>query len=149
MKSYRQEKILQILSNNVVETQEELASRLRTEGIEATQATISRDIKELRLVKTLNENGDYRYTSPARGYEPELDSRLRNVFKEAVLSVDYAGNIVVIKTLPGLASGACAAVDAMHLDYIIGSLAGDDTGLIVVKDEALAEDFCAKLTDFK
>ncbi len=149
MKSKRQDKILQILSNNVVETQEDLAARLRAEGIEATQATISRDIKELRLVKTLNENGEYRYAAPSRGYEPELDSRLRNIFKEGVISLNFAKNIVVIKTLPALASGACSAIDAMHLDYVLGSLAGDDTAFIVVKDETYAEEFCARLAEFK
>lgn len=149
MKSTRHEKILQILQNEVVETQEELANRLREEGIDATQATISRDIKELRLQKALNENGNYRYTAPTRTYEPELDTRLRTIFRESIVSVDFAGNIVIIKTLPGLASAACSAVDAMHLEYIVGSLAGDDTGIIIVREESFAEALCSKLAEFK
>lgn len=149
MKSKRHEKILQILQNHVVVTQEELAARLRTEGIEATQATISRDIKELRLQKTLNENGEYRYTAPVRGYEPELDNRLLNIFRESVVSVDYAKNIVILKTLPGLASAACSAVDGMHLESIVGTLAGDDTGIIIVRDDPMAQALYERLSEYK
>jgi transcriptional regulator of arginine metabolism len=147
MKSMRHEKILQILQKENIETQEELAERLRANGIDATQATISRDIKELRLQKTLTENGEYRYSAPKRSFEPELDTRLRTIFKESVVSVDFAKNIVVLRTLPGLASAACSAVDAMHLDSIVGSLAGDDTGIIIVRDENLAEEFCMKISE--
>jgi len=147
MKSMRHEKILQILQKENIETQEELAEKLRANGIDATQATISRDIKELRLQKVLTESGKYRYSAPSRTFEPELDTRLKTIFKESVVSVDFARNIVVIRTLPGLASAACSAVDAMRLDYIVGSLAGDDTGIIVVRDDSLADDFCSRVNE--
>jgi len=147
MKSLRHEKILQILQKENIETQEELARRLRENGIEATQATISRDIKELRLQKVLTETGQYRYSPPARTFESELDTRLKTIFKESVVSVDYAKNIVVIRTLPGLASAACSAVDAMHLDSIVGTLAGDDTGIIIARDDGMAEDFCSRINE--
>lgn len=141
MKSVRHEMILQIISKENIETQEELAERLRVHGIEATQATISRDIKELRLQKVLTENGRYKYTAPARHFEPDIDDRLRTIFKECVISVDYAKNIVVIRTLPGLADAACSAIDAMKHDMIVGTLAGDDTALIVVREDSDAVEF--------
>jgi transcriptional regulator of arginine metabolism len=147
MKALRHEKILQILHKEEIETQEELVEKLREHGIDATQATISRDIKELRLQKTLTESGRYRYSAPVRTIEPELDSRLRTIFKEGVVSVDYAKNIVIIRTLPGVASAACSAVDALRLDYIVGTLAGDDTGMIVVRDDAHAEEFCSRINE--
>jgi transcriptional regulator of arginine metabolism len=141
MKSVRHELILQILGKEVIETQEELAERLRAHGIEATQATISRDIKELRLQKALTENGKYRYTVPARAFEPDIDDRLRTIFKECVINVDHAKNIVVIRTLPGLADAACSAIDAMKHDTIVGTLAGDDTAFIVVREDSDAVEF--------
>jgi transcriptional regulator of arginine metabolism len=147
MKSLRHEMILQILSKENIETQEELAERLRVHGIEATQATISRDIKELRLQKTLIENGRYRYAAPAKTFEPDIDDRLRTIFKESVISVDYAKNIVVIRTLPGLADAACSAIDAMRHDTIVGTLAGDDTAMIVVRDDTDAVEFSRKVTE--
>lgn len=145
MKSVRQSKIIELVQNENIETQEDLAARLKDFNIDATQATISRDIKELRLHKSLTENGNYKYSLPGYPYDQELDIRLRNIFKESVLTVEQAGNIVVIKTLPGLASAACSAVDAMHYDYIVGSLAGDDTGFIVIRDDENAANFAVKL----
>ena len=135
MKSLRHEKILEIISSQSIETQEELSEALRAQGIVATQATISRDIKELRLQKMLTPEGSYRYAVPARRNEGNLDARLHTIFQESVTSVDAASNIVVIKTLPGLANAACSAVDSMHLDYVLGTLAGDDTGIVIVVDE--------------
>ncbi len=139
MKSLRHDKILEIISAKNVETQEELLDELKEIGIVATQATISRDIKELRLQKTLAPDGGYRYSAPVRTSETGIDSRLQTIFCESVTSVDSAGNMVVIKTLPGLANAACSAVDSMALDYVLGTLAGDDTGIIIVREERYAD----------
>ena len=111
------------------------------------QATISRDIKELKLQKTLTDNGRYRYQSPAKIFEPELDTRLRNIFKESVVSADRAKNIIVLRTLPGLAPAACSAIDAMQLDEIVGTLAGDDTAIVILREDNHAVDFSEKISD--
>ncbi|MGI6039382.1 MAG: arginine repressor [Clostridiales bacterium] len=147
MKPMRHKMILQILQKETVETQEELAERLREHGIDATQATISRDIKELKLQKTLTDNGRYRYQAPAKIFEPELDTRLRNIFKESVVSADRAKNIIVLRTLPGLAPAACSAIDAMQLDEIVGTLAGDDTAIVILREDNHAVDFSEKISD--
>jgi transcriptional regulator of arginine metabolism len=139
--------ILQILQKENVETQEELAEKLRSYGIDATQATISRDIKELKLQKTLTESGRYRYQAPARIFEPELDTRLRNIFKESVVSADRAKNIIVLRTLPGLAPAACSAIDAMQLDEIVGTLAGDDTAIVILREDDHAIEFSKNITE--
>ncbi|MDR1116985.1 MAG: arginine repressor [Oscillospiraceae bacterium] len=147
MKAARHRKIVEIIQNQNIETQEELASRLRDFDIDATQATISRDIKELRIQKTPTEAGSYKYSIPGYSAEQDLDVRLRTIFREGVTSVDYAKNIVVIKTIPGLASAACLAIDAMSYDYIVGSLAGDDTGIIILRDDEHAHSFCLRLSN--
>jgi len=140
MKRVRQAEILKLIQNSVVDTQEQILELLRAKGFRATQATISRDIKELRLVKELSPQG-YRYVSQARRGDGSIASRLRNIFKEGVLSVDVSQNIVVIRTMPGLASAACSALDSMEIDGIVGSLAGDDTGILIMRDAAFAEAF--------
>ena len=106
-----------------------------------TQATISRDIKELRLVKVLTGKGAYRYAPSERKGAVTSDTRLRNIFKEGVISVDVAQNIVVVKTMPGLASAACSALDNMEIPGIVGSLAGDHTGILIMRDSAAAQSF--------
>ena len=138
MKSLRHDKILEIISSRNVETQEELSDALREVGIVATQATISRDIKELRLQKILTPDGSYRYSAPNRRNDMNIDLRLQTIFRESVTSVEAAGNLVVIKTLPGLANAACSAVDSMELDDVLGTLAGDDTGIIIAREEKFA-----------
>ena len=132
MKRARQTEILNIIQSVDVETQEQLLDELRARGYSATQATISRDIKELRLVKEL-AGGGYRYASS--------DRRLRNIFKEGVTSVDVAQNIVVVRTMPGLASAACSALDNMDISGMVASLAGDDVGILIMRDNDLAEQF--------
>ena len=144
MKSKRQEKILSIIQHNNVTTQEELQLRLAEAGFHATQATISRDIKELRLVKELMSGGGYRYTVSERKAAAE-DTRLRNIFKEGVLSVDLAQNIVVVRTMPGLASAACSALDNMDILGMVGSLAGDDTGILIMRDSQSAQQFSSEV----
>ena len=144
MKSLRHSRILDIIQSNIIETQEQLADCLKQVGIEATQATISRDIKELRLQKILTSDGRYRYSAMTKDSEPNLDSRLINIFREGVVSVDSAGNIVVLKTLSALAPAACSAVDSMRLESVVGTLAGDDTAIMIIRDEDSTQAFCAK-----
>ena len=141
MKSERQSEILKIIKAGDVETQEQLLTMLEERGYRATQATISRDIKELRLVKELTRRGGYRYTVNEQRTGSATDMRLRNIFKEGVVSVDLAQNIVVVRTMPGLASAACSALDGMDIPGMVGSLAGDDTGILIMRDNDAAERF--------
>ena len=141
MKNARQTEILNIIQATAVETQEQLLDALKQRGYSATQATISRDIKELRLVKELTGKGRYRYTQSDRKTPAASDTRLRNIFKEGVVAVDVAQNLVVIKTMPGLASAACSALDGMEVDGMVGSIAGDDTGILIMRDNASAQMF--------
>ena len=140
MKRARQAEILNIIQAVDVETQEQLLDELKARGFSATQATISRDIKELRLVKE-RSGGGYRYASSERKGMADSDARLRNIFKEGVTSVDRAQNIVVVRTMPGLASAACSALDSMEIPGMVGSLAGDDTGILIMRDNDAAERF--------
>ena len=140
MKRARQAEILNIIQAVDVETQEQLLDELKARGFSATQATISRDIKELRLVKELS-GGGYRYASSERKGMADSDARLRNIFKEGVTSVDRVQNIVVVRTMPGLASAACSALDSMEIPGMVGSLAGDDTGILIMRDNDAAERF--------
>ncbi|MDR1691843.1 MAG: arginine repressor [Oscillospiraceae bacterium] len=145
MKRERQEKILEIVGRAKAETQEELLGLLRAEGIEATQATVSRDIRELRLVKTLTERGSYRYALPGEASDDAMTARLRGIFRECVTSIDAALNLVVIKTLPGMAQAACAALDASPNPSVVGTLAGDDTAFIALRSERGAKTLAEQL----
>ena len=145
MKSQRQAKLLEIISTRNVETQEQLLSALQAEGFRGTQATISRDIKELRIVKELTGAGTYRYTTSVNEMGGSFTSRLNTIFRECVVGIDYAQNIIVIRTLPGLASAAGSAVDAMNHATVVGSLAGDDTVMIVMRDTNAAASFCTEI----
>ena len=140
MKARRQAEILSIIQEYDIETQDQLLEKLREKGLKSTQATISRDIKELRLVKEMS-GGGYRYVVSERKGMVDSDVRLRNIFKEGVVSVDLAQNIVVVRTMPGLASAACSALDSMDIPGMVGSLAGDDTGILIMRDNASAEQF--------
>ena len=144
MKRARQAEILNIIQAVDVETQEQLLDELKARGFSATQATISRDIKELRLVKELS-GGGYRYASSERKGLADSDARQRNIFKEGVTSVDRAQNIVVVRTMPGLASAACSALDSMSIPGMVGSLAGDDTGILIMRDSASAQKFVSEI----
>lgn len=145
MKSQRQAKILEIISNKNIETQEQLLAELQMEGFRGTQATISRDIKELRIVKELTSLGTYRYTISASDLGSSFSARLNTIFRECVISFDYAQNIIVVRTLPGLASAAGSAIDAMNLNTIVGTLAGDDTVMIVMRDTNAAATLCGEI----
>ena len=145
MKNQRQAKILEIISNRNVETQEQLLAALQDAGFRATQATISRDIKELRIVKELTNLGTYRYATSANELNGTFSSRLNTIFRECVVSFDYAQNIIVVRTLPGLASAAASAIDGMNMSAVVGSLAGDDTVMIVMRDMNAAATFCGEI----
>ena len=141
MKNARQTEILNIIQSSDIETQEQLLLHLKERGFNTTQATISRDIKELRLVKELSGNGGYRYAQSEQKETPDLDIRLRNIFKQSVLSFDVAQNIVVVRTMPGLAPAACSALDGMRIEGLVGTLAGDDTGILIMRDSTTALHF--------
>ena len=145
MKTKRQAKIVEIISNTNVETQEQLLKALEEEGFTSTQATISRDIKELRIVKELTSLGTYRYSVSEKDAPPALTDRLNTIFRECITSIDYAENIIVIHTLPGLASAAGSALDAMKINVVLGTLAGDDTVMIVMRDSNAAAAFCGEI----
>lgn len=144
MKTRRHAKILEIISSHSVETQEELQALLRQAGYQVTQATVSRDIKELRLIKTPDTGGGYRYTV-AKGGGEHISAKFHSIFSSSVMRVQYAQNIVVVHCLPGMAQAACAAMDSLHWDQVIGTLAGDDTFICVVTSEREAEDLVLEL----
>ena len=145
MKSQRQAKILEIISTKNVETQEQLLAALQKEGFRGTQATISRDIKELRIVKELTNMGTYRYTTSGNEITNTFSSKMNTIFRECVVNYDYAQNIIVIRTLPGLASAAGSAIDAMNMSLVVGTLAGDDTVMVVMRDNNAAAAFCGEI----
>lgn len=145
MKSQRQAKIMEIISTTNVETQEQLLAALQKAGFRGTQATISRDIKELRIVKELTSLGNYRYAPSAAEVPGSFSSRLNTIFRECVTAVDYAQNIIVIHTLPGLASAAGSALDAMNMSVVLGTLAGDDTVMVVMRDNNAAAVFAGEI----
>ena len=145
MKSKRHAKILELIDQFDIETQEELVDRLNQNGFSVTQATISRDIKELRIVKELTNLGTYRYTTSSDEMSGSFTSRLNTIFRECVIGYDYAQNIIVVRTLPGLASAAGSAIDAMNISPIVGTLAGDDTVMIVMRDTNSAATLCGEI----
>jgi transcriptional regulator of arginine metabolism len=134
MKYSRHSKILEIINKNEIETQEELANRLCESGFNVTQATVSRDIKELRLIKVLTREGRYKYAT-LKQHETSMSERFKKLFRDSVLSIDFANNIIVIKTLVGAANAAAAALDALDLKDVVGSLAGDDTIFVLIRAE--------------
>ncbi len=151
MKNQRQKKILELIDSYDIETQEELTRLLEKNGFSATQATVSRDIKELHLIK-VNTGSDTgaKYKYAANNLAGEIDTRLGNRFKnilsETVISVRCASNIVVLKTYAGMAQGAGAVIDALDIPTLIGSVAGDDTVIIVMASEDDGKDFAKKLS---
>jgi len=147
MKKERQKAVLQVIAETDVETQNQLIEELEKIGIESTQATVSRDIKELHLIKELTSRGTYRYAISDRPDTQNNTIRLKSIFRESVISYSNAQNIVVIKTLPGLAPAACGAIDSMGIKNIVGSIAGDDTGFLAMNDTPAAEKFCKEIED--
>ena len=145
MKTGRQKKILELISEKNIETQEQLLKELHDCGYKSTQATVSRDIKELRIVKSLDGLGGYRYSPPHKHEGDRFDSRFRVIFRECVTSIDCAQNLVVIKTMPGLGAAAGANIDALHMPSVVGTLSGDDTTLVIMRDNESAMDFCDEI----
>ena len=142
MKVKRQSKILELIRENDIETQEMLADLLNKAGFNVTQATVSRDIRELKLTKATMQSGKQKYVATARE-SSFVTERLNRVFRDGIVSIDYAQNIVVIKTLVGMAMAVAAALDSMENSEIMGTIAGDDTIFCVVKNESKA----VKLTE--
>ena len=147
MKNDRQAMILEIIAQENIETQEQLLTRLQARGFRCTQATISRDIKQLHLMKEPMGQGVYKYAVSGNRTTLNVAAKLRTIFRECIVSIDYAQNIVVVKTMPGLANGACSALDDMDMNDIVGSLAGDDTALLVMRNTEAAELLCQEIKD--
>ena len=141
MKRARQEKILELIARSDIETQHAYTKALGQAGYPSTQATISRDIRELGLSKELAATGTYRYAAPQKSAHTQRAARLRTIFRESVIHVAVAQNIVVIQTLPGLASAAGSAIDGMNVPGLVGTLAGDDTAFLAMEDSRSAEQF--------
>ncbi len=139
MKYTRHAKILEIIENQEIETQEELSEELRKIGLNVTQATVSRDIKELRLIKVLSKSGKYKYAT-LKSQDSVLSDRLIRLFKDSILSLDYAGNMLVLRTIPAAAQAAASAIDAAGLEGIVGSVAGDDTIFVLIRDQEKMEE---------
>ncbi len=144
MKLNRHQKILELIKLFPINTQEELLEKLRAEGYNVTQSTVSRDIKSLRLQKALSSEGKYRYTAPSIP-NADLKSSYSGILSSALVSVDSAKNIVVVKTHSGMASAACAAIDSMEFVGVVGSLAGDDTIFIACAEDNFADELTHKL----
>ncbi len=138
MKNARQKKILEIIAANDIDTQEALITKLKEEGYPATQTTVSRDINQLKLVKTVTASGTYKYTVSGvhkENIRPAMSSSLN----DAVLKIEAAKNIVVVKTLPGMANAVAVCIDSFNHSEIVGSVAGDDTVIIVTFEDAIAK----------
>lgn len=146
MKSQRQERILELISKYEIETQEDMMSRLLTEGFKVTQATVSRDLKELRLTKVQTARGTYRYASGQS--RPSVGSvKLNNAMADSIIEVKYSLNNVVIKTYPGLAAAVAFAVDSLNMSTILGCVAGDDTVIIVTTTEEGSAELSERITE--
>lgn len=137
MKTRRHAKILELIKEYDIDTQDELLKYLRDSGFDVTQATVSRDIKELRLIKSLSRSGKYKYSTGSENTS-DMSVKFYSLFSDSVISVDSAQNIVVVKTMTGMAQAVCAAMDSMFWQGFVGTLAGDDTIFIVCKDEPIA-----------
>lgn len=140
MKKQRQKKILELIAQYNIETQDGLIEKLREEGFDVTQATASRDIRELNLVKVSVDGNVYKYAESPKD-DIKISVKYRNILKETLLSIDYACNMMVLKTYSGMAQAAAAAVDNMGWSEIVGSVAGDDTIIIVMRSDESAKDF--------
>ena len=145
MKSERHAMILNLIETTNVETQEELADMLKQRGICVTQATVSRDIKELRLIKVLAENGGYKYATVDKA-EAGMKERFVRIFGDSVVGINTSANLVIVKTLSGSENSAAEAVDSMHWNDIVGTMAGDNTIFIAARDEKAVPDIVKRLS---
>ncbi|MDR2089636.1 MAG: arginine repressor [Clostridiales Family XIII bacterium] len=148
MRYSRQNKILELINGHEIDTQEKLADLLQKSGHRVTQATVSRDIKELQLIKTLTPAGKYKYAVNA-GQERPASERLVKIFRETVQSIEHSGNIIVIKTLPGCANAAAEAIDSLQFANILGSIAGDNTILLIARENADVAAIAARFDEMR
>lgn len=149
MKKNRQEKMLELISGYEIETQDELIERLRDHGYEVTQATVSRDIRELKIAKMTTGKGTYRYVLPKEPDQAGGGMGFGNTLLESIVTVDHAVNLVVLKTYAGMAQAVAVGIDAMKLSQILGCVAGDDTILVVARDEATATEIAERFRNLK
>ena len=147
MKNARQQKILELIEKYDIDTQETLINKLREIGYNVTQTTISRDIRQLNLVKGVSSMGTYKYIAPSAHAVSSNIPVLNSAITDSVVKIAPAGNIVVVKTLSGMANALAVCVDSLEQPHIVGSVAGDDTILLVVKNDELAHDVCSELRD--
>ena len=145
-RSSRQSKILELISTKEIETQEELARELKNANFEITQATISRDIKELGLTKILSSSGKYKYAILG-GEQQVVSNKYINIFKESVISVKPALNLAVVKTIKGMAAGVCSFIDKLNLNELLGATCGDDTVMLIFPSTTLASEAVVTLQD--
>jgi len=148
LKSLRLSKIVEIVENNDVYTQEHLLTLLRAQGFSITQATISRDIRELNLVKIITDDGKYKYTTTRKKQHDNLTQKYHSVFLDSVTNVDYSQNIIMLKCHTGMANAACAAFDTMEFEGVVGSLAGDDTIFVLMRSETTARDVAEEIKQY-
>lgn len=144
MKGNRQKKILEIINRYHIETQDDLIDRLLVEGFSVTQATVSRDIRELQLSKVLTSKGSYRYVAPKKE-EMVTGMKINAALVDSILSVDYAQNLVVVRTFPGLAQAVAAGIDNLALAEVLGCVAGDDTILVATRNEPAAKSISERI----
>ncbi len=147
MKKNRQEKMLELISRYEIDTQDELIARLRENGYEVTQATVSRDIRELKIAKMTTGKGTYRYVLPRQLDNSNKGMKLSAALVDSITHVDHACNIVVLRTYPGLANAVAVGIDSMNLQQILGCVAGDDAIMIVTRDEECAADLSDRLQE--
>jgi transcriptional regulator of arginine metabolism len=143
MKITRHAKILEIITQKDIETQEELVDELRKMGMDVTQATVSRDVKELKLIKVLSSSGNYKYAAIAHG-ENMLSEKLVGIFTQTVIQIDYVNNMIIMKTISGSASAAAEAIDSLGWDGMVGTLAGDNTIFIITRSNEKAQELVVK-----
>lgn len=146
-KTERQQKIIEIIGTYNISTQTELTNKLVEMGYDVTQATISRDLQEMRIMKVTLPDGTYKYAA-SNDSDIRINDKLQNVFEQCLVSVDYANNLVVLKTISGAAQAVGYALDSFTWEEIVGSIAGDDTIMIVVRNEKSAKQLCAKLLKY-
>lgn len=148
MKRARHKKILELIEQMTIDRQEELMYQLKENGFDVTQATVSRDIRELQLIKTAAGDGSYRYTASTIGKWAHTTSRFETIFRESVLKVDYAGNTVLVKCYTGMANAACEVFDSRMWQDVVGTLSGDDTFFILMRSEQAAHNICQELKQY-
>ena len=149
MKNLRQKAIVEIINKYEVDTQQRLAALLRDAGFEATQATVSRDIKDMSLIKVATDRNTYKYALPHTAPTIGSVQKFHSVFHDSIISADVAGNILVVKTYPGMANAVCAAMDQINFEDVVGTIAGDDTIFMAIRSEAQAKALKQKLLEMK